>query len=190
MQSQIANSQSTAELSPEIPVRNLVVDYLLKLCKWCGEEIVDSATKPRKFCNNDNVCCNNSSRHGGITKTEWNQKRLAHTTRRTSNGQYVTVMQRVDVGAKTSTFAHKEGVATKSVVKPVLVWVDGQADGGCFVADAVMVPQRPEPQPGPTHHTIDVNDRPAVPEPTPTITGWEQGKVEHKARRKTGRLGV
>lgn len=30
----------------------------------------------------------------------------------------------------------------------------------------------------------------APPEPTPTITRWERGEVEHKARRKTGFLEV
>jgi hypothetical protein len=54
---------TTAPLAAiEITVRNLMVDYLLKRCKECGEIIIDSSTKPRMFCNNGNVCCNRFSR--------------------------------------------------------------------------------------------------------------------------------
>ena len=105
-----------------------------------------------------------------------------------SGGQYVTLMERVDVGVKQSSFQHGESVAKKSVVKPRLVWVDGKADGARLVPDAVMVPQRPEPRSGPTHHTVNVNDRPMVPEPTPTVTGWEHGEVEHKSRAGVRRI--
>jgi hypothetical protein len=55
---------STA-IQPEayIAVRNLVViDFLVKRCKWCGAVIFNSPTKPRTFCDNNNVCCNAFSR--------------------------------------------------------------------------------------------------------------------------------
>jgi len=60
-----------AELCPETVVRNLdVINYLANSCKWCCEYIFDSSTKPRKFCDNNNVCCNNYSRRG-VSKTVW-----------------------------------------------------------------------------------------------------------------------
>lgn len=34
---------------------------------------------------------------------------------------------------------------------------------------------------------VDELDRPMVPEPTPRLTGWERGEVEHTPPRKTGR---
>jgi len=59
-------------------VRNLdVIDFLANRCRWCGEYIFDSATKPRSFCNNNNVCCNKFSRHGGVTKAVWDAQHLA-----------------------------------------------------------------------------------------------------------------
>jgi hypothetical protein len=55
---------STAiQAESNIAVRNLyVIDYLAKWCKWCGAVIFDSSTKPRMFCDNNNVCCNAFSR--------------------------------------------------------------------------------------------------------------------------------
>jgi hypothetical protein len=50
-------------LSGPTTVRNLdVIDLLANYCKWCGECIFDSSTKPRMFCDNNNVCCNAYSR--------------------------------------------------------------------------------------------------------------------------------
>lgn len=58
-----------AEVCPEIAVRNLdVIDYLANDCKWCGEVIFNSSTKPRSFCDNNNRCCNNYSRRGVSSK--------------------------------------------------------------------------------------------------------------------------
>lgn len=66
-----------AELCPEIAVRNLdVIDYLANTCKWCGEVIFNSSTKPRTFCNNNNLCCNNYSRRG-VGKKVWDALKRA-----------------------------------------------------------------------------------------------------------------
>src|ERR1700730_16066580 len=55
---------STApQAGPEMVFRNLdVIDYLIKRCKWCNKEILDSSTKPRMFCDNNNSCCSSYSR--------------------------------------------------------------------------------------------------------------------------------
>jgi hypothetical protein len=51
------------QVEADTTVRNLlVIDFLSKRCKWCGEYIFDSSTKPRKFCDNNNRCCNAYSR--------------------------------------------------------------------------------------------------------------------------------
>jgi hypothetical protein len=75
---QAAMVAGQAEVCLEPTVRNLdVIDFLANRCRWCGEYIFDSATKPRRFCNNNNVCCNKFSRHGGVTKAVWDSQHLA-----------------------------------------------------------------------------------------------------------------
>jgi hypothetical protein len=69
-----------AESCHEIAVRNLdVTDYLANRCKWCGEYIFDSSTKPRRFCDNGNVCWNNYSRRG-VNRTVWEALKRAKST--------------------------------------------------------------------------------------------------------------
>lgn len=130
----------------EIGVRNLhVMDFLIKRCKWCAKEIFDSSTKPRIFCNNNNVCCNAYSRH------KRNRDRSLG-----FDGRYEGPVN---------------GVSKKRRV------------GKDRVATPVTMKNSNEPE-----HTSLGYERVPVPEPTPLITGWELGAVEHKARRKTGRL--
>lgn len=58
MSTELKTAASDGQAEVEIAVRNLdVIDYLAHRCKWCGEHIFDSSTKPRKFCNNNNRCC-------------------------------------------------------------------------------------------------------------------------------------
>ena len=56
-------------------------------------------------------------------------------------------------------------------------WTSGEMLDGSQVPEGVRGP-----------NLVDLFDRPMVPEPTPTITGWERGDVEHRGRNGLRRI--
>lgn len=95
-----------------------------------------------------------------------------------STGQWVQMMERVDVGVVRPGFAHGSNVVTKSIVRPTLVRVGADitsgGDGDIISAD------RPEIKPRLVRHLVDVHNRPEAKEPTPIK--FERNKV-YEARQ-------
>lgn len=165
---QIAGQTGQAELYPEIVVRNLdVIDYLSHNCKWCGEVIFNSSTKPRTFCDNNNRCCNNYSRRG-VNRTVWEALKRASRTPLVAHDEpsFAPTMVRQVIGTK-----HGEVEVIR--VKPMRLFPSAKKQRG----GVGMCPKGKE---------LGVNT--PLPEPTPTVTGWERGEVEHRGRAGLRRI--
>jgi hypothetical protein len=168
-----------AELCPEIAVRNLVVDYLLQECKWCGEVIIDSSTKRRKFCNNGNVCCNAYSRdkkrrEQGFKHSQfWGPWIYQHDTIVRGQGDLFAVSE----------------VIFKSTPKRVPSDKPKYFGGGVCTADGSLAVT-----PRSVKHEVDANNRPTIKEPTPVaferhaLIGPRR-QIEGKATKRRGSRG-
>lgn len=162
---QAAAGIGQAELYPEIHVRNLdVIDYLANLCKWCDVPIFDSFTKPRSFCNNGNVCCNNYSRRG-VSKKVWEAlKRAKRELVVKDKPSFVDTM--VNTIIKNARGDEIEVIR----LEPMRLFPSEKKQrGGVGVC--------------PKGKELGVNA--PVPEPTPLFTGWERGDVVIAPRRRS-----
>jgi hypothetical protein len=167
---QAALTAGQAEICPAIPVRNLdVIDYLSHKCKWCGAEILDSATKRRKFCNNDNVCCNAYSRDKKRREKVFKHSQFW--------GPWVYKRETIVLG-QGDLFATSE-VIFKSTPKRVPCerpkYFGG--NGVCPPEGSLATTAGKK-----VTHEVDVNDRPIVQEPTPIGGLFERNAVHGRHR--------
>jgi hypothetical protein len=146
---QLSNSQATAELC--------LPDAVTKLCQLpgCPKPVpINHRGRPARFCSPAHKVAAFRAKHRCADVTVEHQN--------DPTGQWVTVMQRVQVGVKKSASDHKESVAKKFVVKPCLVWVTGLPHL-TSVRDVLSAPEGSLAiTPRKVIHDVDVNDRQGV----------------------------
>jgi hypothetical protein len=145
----------------------LVGDSVGNLCPWCNAALKSSKTKPRKYC------------------TEAHEKAFKRAGCKSKNkceeeGQWVIdyYLAHFNRGHAFSTFGRHDPMtelptySLKKIKDKVL-----EHAGSYRPALDLHGEGQTATTPRKVTHEVNENDRPEVPEPTPTITGWERGDV-------------
>jgi len=223
-----------------------VIDYLAKRCKWCGADVIDSPTKHRQFCDNNNVCCNAYSRakkRGKAKRSsltvcraraqrwvklwEWGKAgstvdniRVSRDEVIRASGQTVECIRDFSdqISEKPLTFStlldhirkekvtvdriierRKETRLVKDVHQPCFsrclhcgtefTDVKGRPtlSSFAFCDETLLVASSCKRAWLAAHPEVSKWSGP-VPEPTPVITGWERGEIEHRGRAGLRRI--